>query len=108
MNKKGLFALIGAAIGFVVVLIYVLIVSKGEFESFFFLLLAIPASGVGALLGMALTKKDAPKDTPSQQQTGTLQNTVADDLLNLKKLLDAGVLTQEEYEAKKKTLMEKL
>jgi hypothetical protein len=48
----------------------------------------------------------APEATPTTVTDST--KSTADRLLELKKLLDAGALTKEEYDAKKKILLEKL
>ncbi len=46
------------------------------------------------------------KDGKSKNSTTVIQQTsVTDEILNLKKLLDMGVITQEEFEAKKKELL---
>lgn len=42
----------------------------------------------------------------SNEQSAMSVTTIADELMSLKKLLDAGVITQEDFEAKKKQLLQ--
>lgn len=71
------------------------------------------AQSNGSLENAILTKIEqrlltAPASLEPQKPTTAPAKSTADSLMELKKLLDAGAITQAEYDAKKKALMDKL
>lgn len=63
------------------------------------------AQTVNALQGMiAQVQPDSKSSTPRSKQKAQLSS--ADEIMKFKQLLDAGAITQEEYDAKKKQLLE--
>ena len=100
--SKGICALIGAFVGMVV---EYLIVSKLEgshieLTSWTFLLL-LPGAIAGAIIGFA-TGQDNSSESKKDSQTGLLRQDSATEIMNYKKLLDEGVITQEEFDKKSK------
>lgn len=73
---------------------------------------------IGAILGLlgflivvcSKPKNQEDKSTNKTSTAGTASSTtsVSDDLVKLKELYDSGILTQEEFEEKRKTLVDKL
>ena len=47
----------------------------------------------------------ASRGNPGSTQSTTQNNTAADEILKFKDLLDKGIITQEEFDAKKKQLL---
>jgi hypothetical protein len=94
--------LIGAAIGN----------HKGRgVAGFFFGLFLGPLGWFIIAIGPDLRPKataPAPAPTPAAQPAPTPAVPVADRLVELKRLLDAGAVTQAEYDGKKQVLLEKL
>ncbi|MBE6629696.1 MAG: SHOCT domain-containing protein [Ruminococcaceae bacterium] len=61
-------------------------------------------AAIGEVLGQKINERQESTINETKVQQNT-QNSSMDDLLKLKSLLDAGVITQEEFEAKKKQLL---
>ncbi len=110
MNKIR-FSIVGALIGFLAVfaLMAPLIGIEDSFNS-----LNIPGAIVGAIIGLLIgDKKDKAcnasiieKQIQHNKQQQKRDSTTI--LLDYKKLLDAGVITQEEFDKKKEELLKKL
>jgi hypothetical protein len=107
--SKGMKALIGVFIGMIVEYCIWSII-RGEFikieEDILFGLL--PGALIGAIVGFASGgKKDSPENAePSIKQNTELQEkTAVSELLDYKKLLDAGIITQEEFDKKKQEIL---
>lgn len=70
-------------------------------------MICIPGLLVGALIGNAIFKKK--DDTPqSEDQPQSAPKSSVERLGELKKLLDSGALTQEEFDAMKKKIINEL
>ena len=113
MNNRIKFSIIGALIGFLA--IFALMSPWfGIEDSFSFYPLYIPGAIVGAIIGLLIGKKKDDVCYASTTESQILHNKQQQDkdsttiLLDYKKLLDAGVITQEEFDQKKEELLKKL
>lgn len=105
--SKGSCALIGAVLGMIAeyFILGQLEGEKWEFNTFTFLLL-LPGAIIGAVIGFA-TGQDNSTESKKDSQIGTLQQDSATEIMNYKKLLDEGVITQEEFDKKKQEILER-
>ena len=62
-------------------------------------------SEIGTVLSKKINERQENTTTTKPESAPTLQNNAMDDLIKLKNLLDAGIITQEEFNAKKKQLL---
>lgn len=108
MNNKGKYAIIGAVVGlFCTCLLGVFNVMN--FDDLIFLY--IPGAFIGAFIGYACAgKKESPENPehPVRPNTELQEKTAVSELLDYKKLLDAGIITQEEFDKKKEELLKEL
>ena len=108
MSNKSKSALIGALIGLFVPYLLLCLIDEQWYDISTFLLFGTIGALLGSVLGVVFSKKeDAPSAEIPKQVIDKGEKTIMEDLLNLKKLLDAGILTQEEYDAKKKELLDR-
>ena len=108
MNSKGKTALIGALIGFFVLYVAVCLGNHGKLyllpgDDLMFI---TPGAIVGAIVGMAFGKKESSENV--QKQTIEEKKDFTEDLLNYKKLLDAGIITEEEFAKKKDEILKNI
>lgn len=105
--NKGYCALIGAVCGMVVeyMILAYLEGESLEFTTITFLLL-LPGAIIGAVVGFA-AGQDHSTESKTVSQTGTLQQDSATEIMNYKKLLDDGIITQEEFDKKKQEILER-
>ena len=102
--KRITFAIIGALVGFLFVFAF-WAPFMGLEDSFD--LLNLPGALVGAILGYVIGKEKDEKTTEEHQPPQQKMDATSK-LLNYKKLLDTGVITQEEFDKKKEELLNKL
>lgn len=111
MNNKTAYTLFGALVGFLIVGAFWTVLAGWEA---FISTLNIPGAIVGALVGFMIgRKKDdeeyyaSKKENPNQLNQQQEKNATSM-LLDYKKLLDAGIITQEEFDNKKEELLKEL
>ena len=113
MNNRIKFSIIGAFIGFLAIFA-LMFPLWGMDDLSAQLFLDFPGAIVGAIIGFIIGKKkdDACRAsaTESQVQHNKQQQEMNPTtiLLDYKKLLDAGIITQEEFDKKKEDLLKKL
>lgn len=104
--SKGSCALIGAILGMITeyIILGQLEGEKWEFNTFTFLLL-LPGAIIGAVIGFA-TGQDKSTDRKNDSPSNPQQDSTTE-LMNYKKLLDEGIITQEEFDKKKQEILER-
>lgn len=113
MNNRISFSIIGALIGFLTIF-SLMAPLVGIEESLEFFPLFIPGAIVGAIIGWLIGKKKDDACHASTTETQIQHNKQQQEkdstsvLLDYKKLLDAGVITQEEFDKKKEELLKEL
>lgn len=111
MNNKTAYTLFGALVGFLIVGAFWTAIWGWEA---FIDPLNIPGAIVGALAGFMIgRKKDDAEYYASARENQNWKNQQQEKkatsmLLDYKKLLDAGIITQEEFDNKKKELLKEL
>jgi uncharacterized protein YacL len=111
MKNRIEFLIIGALIGFLA--IFALMVPLLGIE-YLYIPWCIPGAIVGAIIGLLIGKKKDDACYASTTETQIQHNKQQQDkdsttiLLDYKKLLNAGVITQEEFDKKKEELLKKL
>lgn len=107
--SKGMSAIIGAIAGF---FLENIIISHLEGESSLMpintwtFLLLLPGAIIGAIIGLNFGKSDADSSNRAASAETPRQDS-ASDLMGYKKLLDEGVITQEEFDKKKQEILER-
>ena len=103
--KRIKFAIIGALLGyFVIVAIWAPFVGLvGAFNS-----LNLPGAIIGAIIGYLIGKNEDDEINTEKHQMPQPKTDATTLLLEYKKLLDAGGITQEEFDKKKEELLENL
>jgi len=113
MNTKGKYALIGAVVGFFATYLLVGLL-EGEAPGrigALDLILYLPGAIIGAIVGFACGGKEDSSEIAKRsikQDTQPQDRTAVSELLDYKKLLDSGIITQEEFDKKKEKLLKEL
>ena len=110
--NKGKAALVGALVGCIAPY-FIFCIIEGDFiplgEAFFMLtLLAILGAIIGSAFGGRGKKNMEEESEEAIKQETQPQNSAVSELLDYKKLLDAGIITQEEFDKKKEELLKEL
>jgi len=113
MNNKGTYAIIGAVVGFICTYLLCCMLEGGVFLEIdsLGLILYLPGAIIGAFIGYACGGKDGSSENaenPTRQNTMPQEKTAVSELLNYKKLLDSGIISQEEFDKKKEELLKEL
>jgi amino acid transporter len=111
--SKGASAAIGAVGGFLLLDLILTGLDKSDkmfiqdLNSWTFMLL-LPGAIIGAIIGLAYGDKSNSKSEKSDSETiQTIKQDLASELMSYKKLLDEGVITQEEFDKKKQEILER-
>lgn len=104
--SKGIRTLIGSVAGFIVLFIVYSIWQGGVIRlNDYTLVFLMPGAVIGAIVGYA-SAGDNTKIKENDNNNEHMQ--AADELLKLKRLFDAGIITKEEFDKKKTEYLEKL
>lgn len=103
--SKGIRTLVGSVAGFIVLFIVYSIWQGGMIRlNDYTLVFLMPGAVIGAIVGYA----SAGDNTKIKENDNIEHMQAADELLKLKRLFDAGIITKEEYDKKKTEYFEKL
>ena len=111
--NKGTRTLIGAVVGFFATYLLVGLL-EGEAPGrigALDLILYLPGAIIGAIVGIACGGKEGSSENAEnsvRQDTRSQDKTAVSELLDYKKLLDSGIITQEEFDKKKEELLKNL
>ena len=112
MSKKGGLTFIGAVAGFFATYFLISVLDEQWYEiNSLTLIFLFPGAIIGAIIGFAVGGRDnsSKKEEKLNGQDVQPQNkTAISELLDYKKLLDSGIITQEEFDKKKEELLKKL
>jgi hypothetical protein len=112
MNTKGTYAIFGAVVGFFCTYLLVCMIGGELFEiDVLGLIFYLPGAIIGAIVGFASGGKESSSknaDNPITIDRKPIEKPAVSELLEYKKLLDAGVITQEEFDKKKEELLKEL
>lgn len=111
--NKGTKTLIGAVAGFFATYLLVGLLegeNPGRIGALD-LILYLPGAIIGAIVGFASGGKESPSENaenPITEDRKPQEKPAVSELLDYKKLLDSGIITQEEFDKKKEELLKKL
>lgn len=113
MNTKGTYAIIGAVVGFFCTYLLCCVLEGGIFLELdsLGLMLLFPGAILGAVVGFACGGKEGSSENAGDfvsKDTRPQDKTAVSELMDYKKLLDSGIITQEEFDQKKEELLKKI
>lgn len=113
MSKKGVLTFIGAVVGFFATYLLVGLLEGEEPGRIgaLDLILYLPGAIIGAIVGFASGGKESSSEkteNPITKDRKPQEKPAVSELLNYKKLLDSGIITQEEFDKKKEELLKQL
>lgn len=109
-RNKGSIALIGAAVGAFAMYFTVVLFNGGKQPVFGWGLWPLLWIGavIGAVIGLAFSRtKDKSSESHTDSVTKATQPDSVKELIDFKKLLDEGIITQEEFDKKKQEILER-
>lgn len=113
MSKKGVLTFIGAVVGFFATYLLVGLLEGEEPGRIgaLDLILYLPGAIIGAIVGFASGGKESSSEkteNPITKDRKPQEKPAVSELLNYKKLLDSGIITQKEFDKKKEELLKQL
>lgn len=111
MSKKGVLTFIGAVVGFFATYLLVGLLEGEEPGRIgaLDLILYLPGAIIGAIVGFASGgKESSSKNAENPIDRKPIEKPAFSELLEYKKLLDSGIITQEEFDKKKEDLLKKI